>query len=215
MDSRRLIFFHAPGSRSTGVLILLEELGADHELRTLDLETDEQHGPEYLGINPMGKVPAIIHGHELVTEQVALFIYLSDLFTEHELAPPVDDLLRGPWLRWIALYGTCFEPAIVDRALKREPAPRRLSPYGEAAELLRMIDGQLAGGPWLLGERFLAVDVLWGNALSWATGNGLLEQTPHIDAYVERFEARPATRRVRAEDAARIEAQQLLASHAH
>jgi glutathione S-transferase len=77
------------------------------------------------------------------------------------------------------------------------------------------IDGQLAGGPWLLGERFLAVDVLWGNALSWATGNGLLEQTPHIDAYVERFEARPATRRVRAEDAARIEAQQLLASHAH
>lgn len=205
-DYRTLTVYHSPNTRSTGVLILLEELGADHELRTLDMATDEQRGAEYLHVNPLGKVPAVVHGGALVTEQVAIFIYLADLFPEHDLAPLLDDPLRGPYLRWMAIYGSCFEPAIIDRAQKREPAPLAMSPYGDADQLFATVDAQLQRGPWLLGERFLAVDVLWGTALGWVTNFGLLERTPAIGAYLDRFDARPATKRVREEDEVRATA---------
>jgi glutathione S-transferase len=98
------------------------------------------------------------------------------------------------------------EPAVIDRFLKRDPAPVGMSPYGDAEQLFAIVDRQLAAGPWLLGERFLAVDVLWGTALGWLTNFGLVERTAAITAYLERFEARPVVQRVRAEEAARAAA---------
>jgi glutathione S-transferase len=98
------------------VLILLEEIGAPYQLHVLNMKTDEQRRPEYLAINPMGKVPALKHDGALITEQVAIFLYLADLFPEAGLAPPIGDPLRGPYLRWMVFYGSCFEPAVVDRA---------------------------------------------------------------------------------------------------
>ncbi|HSG91784.1 MAG TPA: glutathione S-transferase family protein [Pseudomonadales bacterium] len=202
-DTRTLTLYHSPNTRSTGALILLEELGPEYELRVLDMGASEQRGAEYMRLNPLGKVPAVVHGHALITEQVAIFIYLADLFPEADLAPLLDDPLRGPYLRWMAIYGSCFEPAIIDRYMKREPAPLPMSPYGDADALFASISTQLEKGPWMLGERFLALDVLWGCALGWITNFGLLEKTPAIAAYLERFDARPAPIRVRAEDAER------------
>ena len=128
--SDRVTFFHAPNTRSGGTLLLLEELGADYDLHLLDMKAGDQRKPEYLAINPMGKVPAIKHGDAVITEQVAVFLYLGDLFPKAGITPRIGDPLRGPYLRWMAFYAGCLEPAMVDKALKREPAPPSMSPYG-------------------------------------------------------------------------------------
>jgi glutathione S-transferase len=198
---RKVIFFHAPQSRSGGTLALLEELGAEYELHLLNLKQGEQRQPAYQAINLMGKVPAILHNSALIAEQPAVFLYLADLYPESRLAPCIGDPLRGPYVRWLVYYGSSFEPAIVDRSQKRDPAPPMVSPYGSWADVLSTIDAQLAKGPYMLGERFTAVDVLWGGALHWTTMFGLVPETPEIRAYIDRVITRPAMQRAAARDA--------------
>ena len=199
---RRVTLFHAPHTRSGGARILLEELNADYDLHVLNFKANQQRSPEYLAINPMGKVPAIRHGDAIVTEQVAVFIYLADLYADRGLAPPIGDTMRGPYLRWMAFYGSCFEPALIDRSQKREPAPASTSPYGDYDTMFKTLTDQLAKGPYMLGDRFTAVDVLWGTALTWTTMFGLVPKLPLITTYVDRANARPATIRAKGLDAA-------------
>jgi glutathione S-transferase len=106
----RVTFFHAPQTRSGSTRALFEELGVDYDLHVLNLKSGTQRQPDYLAINPMGKVPAIRHGEALITEQPAVFLYLADLYPEAKLAPLIGDPLRGPYLRWMVYYGSCFEP---------------------------------------------------------------------------------------------------------
>jgi glutathione S-transferase len=129
-DADTITLFHSPQSRSSGALTLLEELGAPYKLHVLNMKAGEQRRPEYLAINPLGKVPAILHRGELITEQVAIFIFLADLFPAAGLAPVIGDTQRGAYLRWLIYYASCYEPALVDRAMQREPAPHATSPYG-------------------------------------------------------------------------------------
>ena len=193
--------FHAPNTRSTGALLLLEELGAPYKLHVLNMKAGEQRQPGFLAVNPMGKVPAVLHGDALITEQVAIYLYLADLFPEAGLAPPVGDPLRGPYLRWMVFYAACFEPAVVDRALQREPGGQAMSPYGDFDTMLGALVGQLARGKWIVSDRFTAADVLWGTALGWTTGFKLVPELPEIVAYRDRVNARPAVARVKAKDA--------------
>ena len=199
---RHVTLFHSPHTRAFGALLLLEELGADHELHVLNMKADEQRGAAYLAVNPMGKVPAVRHGDALVTEQPAVFIYLADLYPEAGLAPAIGDPLRGPYLRWMVFYGSSFEPAVVDKAMKREPAAPSTSPYGGYDTMLKTLTDQLARGPWLLGERFSAADLLWGTALGWTTMFKLVPELPVITDYIARVNARPAVARAKARDAA-------------
>jgi glutathione S-transferase len=202
-----LTLFHAPNSRSCAARALLEELGVPYDLHVLNLKKNEQRAPAYLAINPMGKVPAILHGDALVTEQPAIFIYLADLFPEAGLAPAPGDPLRGPYLRWLAFYGSSFEPAITDLAMKREPTPPMMCPYGDYDTMLATLTAQLRAGPYLLGERFSAADVLWGSSLVWATMFKLVPELPEIMAYIDRIGSRPAARRAAEADAALAAAQ--------
>ena len=199
--SRHVILHHSPNTRSTGALILLEELGADYALHVLNMKAGEQRHAAYLAVNPMGKVPAIRHGDALVTEQAAVFLYLADLYPEAHLAPPIGDPRRGPYLRWMVYYGSSFEPALLDRALKREPAPPSTAPYGDYDTMLKTLTDQLAKGSFLLGVTFSAADVLWGTALGWTTRFKLVPDLPVITDYVARVAARPAVARARARDA--------------
>ena len=201
MTSSELTLHHSPNTRSTGALILLEELAAPFHLHLINMQAGEQRQPAYLAINPMGKVPAITHGEALVTEQVAVFLYLADLFPQAGLAPPIGDPLRGPYLRWMAFYGSCFEPALIDKAQKREPAAPSMSPYSDYDTMLKTLTDQLDKGTYLLGDRFSAADVLWGTALSWTVTFGLVPELPVIKAYMARVNARPAVLRARARDA--------------
>ena len=205
--SRHVTFFHSPNSRSGGTLILLEELGADYELKVLNLKTGEQRRAAYLAINPMGKVPAIRHGDAIVTEQVAVYLYLADLYAEAGLAPAIGDPLRGPYLRWMAFYGSSYEPALMDRSMKRDPAPASTSPYGDFDTMFKTLTDQLGKGPYLLGQGFSAVDVLWGTALRWTTLFGLVPDLPVTKAYIARVMARPAVARATQIDAGLVAAQ--------
>src|SRR5262249_54635935 len=130
--NRRVTLYHSPNTRSSGALTLLEELGAEYDIHLLDMrKKGEQRQPAYLAINPMGKVPAVKHGAPIVPEQVAISTYLPDLYPEAGLAPAIGDPLRGPYLRWLVFYGSCFEPAIIDKSQKHAPAPQAMSPYGD------------------------------------------------------------------------------------
>jgi glutathione S-transferase len=201
-----LVFYHAPNSRSAGARILLEELGAPYTLHPLSLKAGDQRKDAYLAVNPLGKVPTIVHDGALITEQGAIYIYLADLFPEAGLAPAIGDPLRGPYLRWLVYYGSSFEPAVIDRSLKHEPGPQ--SPYGSFDAMLGVIVDALRKGPYLLGDRFSAADVLWGTALRWTTLFKIVPELPEIQAYIERTGARPAFVRAAALDAELVAAQE-------
>ena len=196
-----ITLFHSPQSRSSGAVALLEELHAPYSIHALNMKAGEQRGSAYLSVNPMGKVPAILHGDALVTEQVAIGIYLADLFPEAGITPAIGDALRGPYLRWYVFYAACFEPALVDKAMKREPGPAAMVPYGDLGTTMNVVTAQLSKGPWLLGDTFTAADVLWGTALTWMTGFGLVEAVPPIKSYVDRWNARPSVKKVAQIDA--------------
>ena len=195
MNASSLVFFHNPQSRANMVRALLEELGAEFELCTVDFRKQEQLSPEYLAINPMGKVPAIRHNGTVVTETVAIYIYLADVYRQAGLAPALDDPDRGAYLRWLVFYAACFEPAVGDRAMQREAAPRMQSPYADFDTTLKAISERIATGPWILGERFSAADVLWGNALRFVTEFKLVDKTAVLGGYIDRVMARPAEQR--------------------
>jgi glutathione S-transferase len=199
--NRHVTLFHSPNTRSAGALTLLQELNADYELQVLNLKANEQRGVEYLAVNPLGKVPAVQHGAALITEQVAIFLYLADLYPEAQLAPAIGDPLRGPYLRWMVFYGSCFEPAIVDRAQKHEPAAPSMSPYGDYDTMLKAVTDQLAQGDYFLGDQFTALDILWGTALTWVTLFQLVPALPVIQAYIDRINARPSVIWVKQKDA--------------
>jgi glutathione S-transferase len=205
--TKPITLFHSPQTRSSGALALLEELKAPYTLHVLNMKAGEQRRPEFLAINPMGKVPAILHGDTLVTEQVAIGIYLADLFPEAGITPAIGDALRGPYLRWYVFYAACFEPAMVDKAMKREAGHAAMVPYGDLQTTLDTVTAQLNKGPWLLGEDFTAADVLWGTALTWMTGFGLLDAVAPIKTYVDRWNARPSVARVAQIDAELLRAQ--------
>ena len=197
-----LTFFHAAQSRSAGVRILLEELGAPYICHKIDLQTQDQRKPDYLAVNPMGKVPAIRHGQSVVTEQVAIYIYLADYFSEAGLAPGLKDPDRGPYLRWMAFYGSCFEPAIVDHYWKRENNSHGMSPYGTFEAVIDTLDAQLSKGPYVLGERFSAADILWGTALGWMLSFKIIPERASFRALADRIAARPSASKAQALDAA-------------
>lgn len=201
MTTPRVTFYHAPNSRSGGTRALLEELGVEYDMHVLNFKHNEQRQAPYTDVNPMGKVPAIWHNGGLVTEQPAVYLYLADLYPEKGLAPPIGDPLRGPYLRWMVFYGSSFEPALVDRAMKREPVQASTCPYGDWETMFNTLVAQLERGPYMLGERFTALDVLWGSALRWTTLFKLVPELPVITAYIERIASRPAIQRATALDA--------------
>ena len=203
-----LTLYYAPMSRATGVRILLEELGADYDLHVLNLRRNEQRAADFLAVNPLGKVPAIVHDGAVVTEQAAIYQYLPEVFPERGLAPPAGDAMRGPYLRWLAFYGASFEPAMVDKHLQRDAGQAMMSPYGSYDAVVDALDRQLAAGPFILGERFTAADVLWGGALGWMLQFKMLPERPAFTAYAGRVAGRAAARKVSEEDAALAAMQQ-------
>ena len=200
-DNEVITLFHAPQTRSAGVLTLLEELAAPYNLHVVNLKAGEQRHPAYLAVNPLGKVPAVRHRVTLVTEQVAIFLYLADLFPQAGLAPTLDDPRRGSYLRWLVYYAACYEPGLVDKAMKREPGPPAMSPYGDFDTMLATIVAEIERQPYLLGDTISAADILWGTALNWGMMFKLVPESEPIVRYVNRITQRPAAHKVAEMDA--------------
>jgi glutathione S-transferase len=192
-----LIFYTYPESRGRIVHWMLEEVGAPYETRILDLAKGEHKAPSYLAVNPMGKVPAILHRSVVVTETPAILMYLADAFPQAGLAPETSDPQRAPYVRWFFFGANCVEPAIVDKLLAR-PAVERKSTlgYGSYEDTVSTLEGALNPGPFVLGERFSAVDVYLCSQIGWGLFAGSLEPRPTWQRYLERCGARPAYRRV-------------------
>lgn len=201
MTTPAITLYHNPQSRSAGARVLLEALGVPYTVQPIDFASGQNRTSEFLAINPLGKLPTLVHDGAVITEQVAITIYLADRFSSGQLAPALDDPLRGPYLRWLAFYGACFEPALVDHAYRRAPIEPSAAPYRDYDTVIDMVATQLARGPWLLGERFTAADILWGTALRWTTGFGIVPKLPAIIAYMERVGAFPAFARAAERDA--------------
>ena len=200
--AKTLRLHHVAPSRSSTVLWMLEEIGEPCDLNVLNMKEGEQRKPAYLAFNPMGKVPALEHEGQLITEVGAICHYLADAFPKAGLAPAIGDPLRGPYLRWMYFQGNCFEPAIIDKAMKREPGAQGMSPYGDFDSTVDVVAKAVAKGPWFLGDRFSALDVYFGSAIRWTTQFGLLPERPEFKSYIARLAERPAAKRAVARDAA-------------
>lgn len=196
-----LTLYHAAPSRSSVVRWMLEELGEPYDVHLLTLSKGEQKSPEYLAINPMGKVPALKHGDTVVTEVAAICTYLADEFPHARLNIPVGDPGRGAYLKWLFFSPSCIEPAIADRAFPRKEEPRRGTlGYGDFDTVMEVTAKAVERGPYLMGEQFTAADVVVGSMLRWGMMFDLLPKRPEFVAYVGRLEQRPALQRAVALD---------------
>ena len=200
-----LVFYTNPMSRGRIVRWMLEEVGAPCRTEIMDYATTLK-GPEYLAINPMGKVPAIRHGDVVVTEAAAICAYLADAFPQAGLAPPVGDKRRGTYYRWLFFGAGPVEQATAVGALGIEikPEQKRMMGFGDKADTLNAMESAIAGRTYILGDQFSAADVYLGSQIGWGLQFGSIEKRPVFVAYNERLQRRPAAVRAREIDDALI-----------
>ena len=195
-----LTLIHAPRSRSTRMLWLLEELGVAYELKIVDIQRGTGGGardPE--NPHPYGRVPALLHDGKLVFESVAIMLYLTDAFPKAGLGPMVGDADRGDYLSWLAFYTGGVEPAFAAGFLKMDVPPGAAA-WPKQAEAMTLIEARLKDRPFLLGGRFSALDVLYGSTFNFFTMIGALQAPDWLAAYVKRCIDRPAFARAQAKD---------------
>ena len=198
--SDQLVFYTHPMSRARIVRWMLEEVGAPYEVRSIDFKAGAHKSPAYLAVNPMGKVPAIVHRGAVVTECAAICAYLADAFPEAGLAPPPAE--RAAYYRWLFFGAGTLEYALVDKMFARPPVERPSAlGYGHFADAMHTLDSALEPGPWLLGDRFSAADVYIGSQVGYSAMMKVMEPTPAMSAYLARCQARPAAARANALDA--------------
>jgi len=197
-----IVFYHNPMSRAAIVRRMLEEVGVPYRVELLRFDRGDHKQPSYLRINPMGKVPTIVHRGIVVTEAAAICTYLADAFPEARLAPAIDDPRRGIYLRWLFFGAGCVEPAISDHALSRTSAPASAIGYGSYDDVVRALHLAIEPGPFVLGEQFSAADVYLGSQVVWGLMTKSLTPTPELAAYAQRCSERPAAQRARALDEA-------------
>jgi len=196
--TEEIVFYHNPKSRAQMARWMLEEVGAPYRIVPIDFDKGENRTPSFLALNPMGKLPTIVHRDTVVTETAAIITYLADAFPAAGLAPPPGDAARGTYYRWLFFGAGCIEPALVDTLLKR-PAPesKMALGWGSYQDVLSTLKTALGNGPYLLGETFSAADVYIGSEIHWATLFGApgVKGEKLFDDYVARLLARPAARR--------------------
>ena len=192
-----LVFYTNPMSRGRIIRWMLEEVGQPYEARVLRWETGEAKAADYLAINPMGKVPAIVHDGVVVTECAAICAYLADAFPAAGLAPPAHSRLRGPYYRWLFFGAGPIEQAVGAKAVNLEPTPeQRLSlGFGCLEDVLNAVEGAVKDGPYLVGDSFTAADLYLASHLSWGMTFGTIEKRQAFETYVERHLQRPAALR--------------------
>ena len=196
-----LTLYHAAPSRSSIVRWMLEETGEPYDIQLLSLSKGEQQKPDYLAINPMGKVPALKHGDVVITEAAAICTYLADVFPKAGLSVPIGDPRRGIYLKWLFFGPSCIEPAMMDRAFPRKEEARRAAlGYGDFDTVMNVVANAVAKGPYILGEQFTAADVVVGSGLRFGMMFKLLPERPEFKAYAERLSQRPALQRAEAKD---------------
>lgn len=192
-----------PMSRGQIARWMLEEVGVPYEAVILDYASTMK-GPDYLAINPMGKVPAIVHDGKVITECAAICAYLADAFPEAGLAPPTTD--RSDYYRWLFFAAGPVEAAVTNRALGFVlPEGRdRMAGYGTFEHATATLEKAVSGPAWICGDQFTAADVYVGAQVDWGLAFGSIPSTPILEAYAARLRERPAYKRQKEIDNALI-----------
>ncbi len=197
--SEDLVFYTNPMSRGRIVRWMLEEIGTPYRTEILDYGTSMK-APDYLEINPMGKVPAIRHGKTVVTECAAILAYLADAFPEAGLAPALD--ARGDYYRWLFFAAGPAEAAVINRALGFEAPPEKevMVGYGSFTAVMDTLEKAVPADGYIAGERFTAADLYVGSQIGWGLQFKSMEDRPGFQAYWARVSDRDAYRRATALD---------------
>lgn len=192
--SDELVFYTNPMSRGRIARWMLEEVGASYRTELLDYGP-AMKAPDYLAINPMGKVPAIVHGDVVVTECAAILAYLADTFPEAGLAPAPD--ARGDYYRWLFFAAGPVEAAVVNRSLGIDvPAEKEsMVGYGNFKTVMDVLEQTLGKEGYVAGDRFSAADVYLGSQIGWGLQFGSIENRPGFETYWARVSDREAYRR--------------------
>jgi glutathione S-transferase len=161
------------------------------------IDTGAQKSPEFLAINPMGKVPALKDGEATLAEQAAICAYVAERYPDAGLAPPLGDPKRAKFLYWLFFAPGCIEPAIMQLFTKIQ-VPARTAGWGDATQVFDVLDQALQKGPWLLGEKFSAADIMIGSGLHFGVrAFKMVPARPSFDRYIDACEQRPAFQRAR------------------
>ena len=178
-----------PQSRALITKWMLDECGAEYELIPIDFTKREHKSPEFLQINPAGKLPALVDGEAKIFEGAAIGLYLADKFPAANLAPKIGAPERGRYLSLMVYSTSQVEPALGDKVLKLETDAHR--GWSDFETVQDVIERELGEGPYLFGEWFTAADVMIGAMLIWQRWLNLGQQRPRLAAYVDRLLARP------------------------
>ncbi|GAB5469281.1 MAG: glutathione S-transferase family protein [Rhodospirillales bacterium] len=199
-----LVFYTNPMSRGRLVRWLLEEIGQPYRTEIVAYGAPMK-SPEYLAINPMGKVPALVHGTSLVTECPAICAYMAETFPEAGLAPTAEE--RAAYYRWLFFAAGPVEAALFNHTLGVEVPDelRGRSGYGSYKAVLDVLQQAVAANPYLAGQRFTAVDIYVGTMIGWGMRFEAMEERPGFADYVARISAREAYVRANALDDAALE----------
>lgn len=205
-----LVFYTNPMSRGRIARWMLEEIGVPYRTELLDFGASGMKSPAYLAINPMGKVPAIVHDGTVVTECAAICAYLADAFPQVGLAPPTAD--RADYYRWMFFAAGPLEAAVTMQSLGVDvPEDRKaMVGFGSMQAVLTTLDALLSTRDYVIGDRFTAADVYVGSQLRWGMGFGTIAATPAFTAYSDRLGQRPALLRATEIDDALTPAQHRL-----
>jgi len=189
MTQPDITLYASVASRSFTARWMLEELGVPYQVRTVDIRNGEQKSPDYLRLNPMGKVPTLTDGDQVVTETTAICLYLADRYGYGTLAPRVEEAGRAAYLRWAVFSTAVLEPAYQTKSLDLSPFRHG---WGDLDSALSAVRQALTPGPWLLGETFTAADVALGATVTVGLFTKQIPDDPVLGAYNQRLSARPA-----------------------
>lgn len=199
-----LILYTNPQSRGRIARWMLEEVGVPYRVELVDYAKIKD--PDYLAVNPMGKVPALRHGDQTVTETAAICAYLADIFPDAALGPRPEE--KPAYYRWFFFGAGPLEAAMMDAAQGHKPAPDKqgMIGYGSMERTLQVLEGAVSIHPYVAGERFTAVDVYLGSLIGFGFQFGSIPQSPPLSAYWERIGVRPARVRAAQQDDAAVPA---------
>jgi glutathione S-transferase len=187
--------YWAPKTRSIRALWMLEETGVPFERVLIDIRDQKSKSDAaFRAASPLGKVPALEDATVKINDSGAICAYLADAYPQAGLAPSIGDPLRGAYLQWLMFTNSNIEPAMAERFSKL--TPNRMSHgWGDYDSVMATLRNALQIGPWILGERFCAADVMLGSAVYFLDLFKILAEEPALSAYLARCMARPAAQR--------------------
>lgn len=195
-----LTLYHSPQSRSSRIIWLLEETGADYEIEYVTIpRMDGSGGPDPKNPHPDKKVPLLVHDGVHIWESVAIAQYVADLYPEAGLAPHLHEKERGPYLSWLAYYAGVIEPVINFNFLGLADREGLIRTFRGRKEVDARVLNALKAHDYIAGDTFTAADIIIASIGQWS--RDMLPDDPVVDAYLERCNARPALARAYAKDA--------------